>query len=62
MEVHFGPDVQATLTPRATQEGRNLDQVVQDVFARYFSRVQPSQMILATKEAVQRGAVSESAA
>jgi predicted transcriptional regulator len=36
MEVHFSPDLQAPLTRRATQEGRNLDETVQDVVARYF--------------------------
>lgn len=36
MEVHFNPDLQARLTQRATQQGRNLDETVQDVVARYF--------------------------
>jgi len=36
MEVHFDPDLQAKLTQRATQQGRNPDEVVQDVVARYF--------------------------
>ncbi len=36
MEVHFNPDLQAKLTQRATQQGRNLDETVQDVVARYF--------------------------
>lgn len=36
MEVHFTPDLQARLTQRATQEGRALDETVQDVVARYF--------------------------
>ena len=36
MEVHFDPAVQAKLTQRATQQGRNPDEVVQDVVARYF--------------------------
>jgi len=36
MEVHFNPDVQARLKRRATQEGRNLDETVQDVVTRYF--------------------------
>ncbi len=36
MEVHFNPDLQAKLTQRATQQGRNPDEVVQDVVARYF--------------------------
>ncbi len=36
MEVHFDPDLKARLTRRATQQGRNLDETVQDVVARYF--------------------------
>jgi predicted transcriptional regulator len=37
MEVHFNPELQARLTQRATQEGLNPDEVVQDVVARYFA-------------------------
>ena len=36
MEVHFNPDLQERLKQRATEEGRNLDETVQDVVARYF--------------------------
>lgn len=36
MEVHFSPDLQARLMQRATHEGLNVDEVVQDVVARYF--------------------------
>lgn len=36
MEVHFSPDLQARLIQRATHEGLNVDEVVQDVVARYF--------------------------
>jgi predicted transcriptional regulator len=36
MEVHFNRDLKARLTERATQQGRNLDETVQDVVARYF--------------------------
>jgi len=36
MEVHFTPDLEAKLTQRAAQEGRKLDETVQDVVARYF--------------------------
>ena len=31
MEVHFSPELQARLTQRASQQGRNLDETVQDV-------------------------------
>jgi predicted transcriptional regulator len=36
MDVHFSPDLQARLTQRAAQQGRDLDETVQDVVARYF--------------------------
>lgn len=36
MEVHFNPDLQARLSERAAQQGRGLDETVQDVVARYF--------------------------
>jgi predicted transcriptional regulator len=36
MEVHFSPDLEARLSERAIQEGRNLAETVQDVVARYF--------------------------
>jgi predicted transcriptional regulator len=36
MEVHFNPDLQARISQRAAQQGRNLDETVQDVVARYF--------------------------
>jgi predicted transcriptional regulator len=35
MEVHFNSDLQARITDRASQEGRNPDEFVQDVLARY---------------------------
>ena len=37
MEVRFTPDLQARLAQRADQQGVNLDEVVQDVVARYFA-------------------------
>ena len=36
MEVHFSPDLQARLKERPTEQGRDPDEVVQDVVARYF--------------------------
>jgi predicted transcriptional regulator len=36
MEVHFSPELEARLARRATEEGRDLDETVQDVVARYF--------------------------
>jgi predicted transcriptional regulator len=35
MEVRFNPDLQARLTQRATQQGRDPDEFVHDVVARY---------------------------
>lgn len=49
MEVHFKPDVKARLAERASQQGRNLEETVQDVVARYFEE---EDRFL---EAVQRG-------
>jgi predicted transcriptional regulator len=37
MEVHLSPDLQERLTQRATEEGRDTGQVLQDVVARYFA-------------------------
>ncbi len=36
MEVHFNPDLQARIAERAARQGRDLDETVQDVVARYF--------------------------
>lgn len=36
MEVRFSPELEARLSQRASQQGRNTDEVVQDVVARYF--------------------------
>jgi predicted transcriptional regulator len=36
MEVHFSPDPQEKLIQRASQQGRALDETVQDVVAQYF--------------------------
>ena len=36
MEVHFTPDLQTRLIERATRQGCNADEIVQDVVARYF--------------------------
>ena len=35
MEVHFTPELEAKLTHSAAQQGRNPDDLVQDVLARY---------------------------
>ncbi len=36
MEVHFTPELEAKLTQSSAQKGRNPDQLVQEVIARYF--------------------------
>lgn len=36
MEVHFTPELEAKLTRSAAQQGRNPDEMVQDVLRRYF--------------------------
>ena len=36
MEVHFTPELEAKLTHSAAQQGRNPDELVQDVIGRYF--------------------------
>jgi predicted transcriptional regulator len=36
MEIHFDADLQARLAERAAQQGRNPDELVQDVVAHYF--------------------------
>jgi len=36
MEVHFSPELEAKLTSSAAQQGRNPDELLQDVLLRYF--------------------------
>ena len=36
MEVHFPPDIQEKLATSAAKQGRNPDELLQDVVARYF--------------------------
>lgn len=36
MEVHFTPEIEAKLTHAAAQQGRDPDDLVQDVLTRYF--------------------------
>ena len=56
MEVHFPPEVEAKLTHSAARQGRNPDQLVQDVVSRYFE--EETRFVVAVKrgeEALQRG-------
>jgi len=36
LEIHFTPDLEARISQRAARQGRNFDETVQDVVARYF--------------------------
>jgi len=49
MQVHFTPELEAKLAQSAAQQGRNPDELVQEVVARYFD--EESRFI----EAVNRG-------
>ena len=56
MEVHLTADLQAKLMNSASQQGRNPDEIVQDVLARYFeeeSRFQDA--VLRGEDALRRG-------
>jgi predicted transcriptional regulator len=56
MQVHFTPELEAKLEQSAAQQGRNPDELVQEVVARYFD--EESRFIEAVtrgEEALQRG-------
>ncbi len=56
MEVHFKPELEAKVTQSAVQQGRNPDELVQELVARHFE--DESRFIEAVKrgeEALQRG-------
>jgi len=56
MEVHFTPELEARLTTTAAQQGRNPDELVQDVLTRYFE--EETRLVEAVRrgeEALQRG-------
>lgn len=38
MEVHFTPELEATLTRAAAQQGRNADELAQEILAGYFEQ------------------------
>jgi hypothetical protein len=52
MEVHFTPELEAKLTRFAARQGRNPDELVQDVLTRYFDHEQAGQRV--EKEAAGR--------
>jgi predicted transcriptional regulator len=49
MEVHFTPELEAKLTGAAAKQGRNPDELAQEILARYFE--EETRFV----EAVQRG-------
>jgi predicted transcriptional regulator len=56
MEVHFTPELEAKLAHSAAQQGRNPDELVQDVLTRYIE--EETRFVEAVKcgeEALQRG-------
>jgi predicted transcriptional regulator len=56
MQVHFTPELEAKLARSAAQQGRNPDELVQEVVARYFD--EESRFVEAVnrgEEALQRG-------
>ena len=56
MEVHFTPELEAKLTQSAAQKGRNPDELVQDVLARYFDEEKRyAEAVQRGEEALQRG-------
>ena len=56
MEVHFTPELEAMLTQSAAQKGRNPDELVQDVLARYFEEeTRYADAVQRGEEALQRG-------
>jgi len=56
MEVHFSPEREAKLTHSAAQQGRNPDDLVQDVLTRYFEEeARFVEAVSLGEEALQRG-------
>ena len=56
MEVHFAPEIEKKIAQSAAQQGRNPDELVRQVLARYFD--EESRFVDAVKrgeEALQRG-------
>ena len=56
MEVHFKPELEAKLTQSAAQKGRNPDDLVQDVLAKYFEEeTRYAEAVKRGEDALQRG-------
>jgi predicted transcriptional regulator len=56
MEVHFPPELEAKLVHSAAQQGRNPDELLQDVVTRYFEEeARFVESVKRGEEALQRG-------
>jgi predicted transcriptional regulator len=56
MQVHFTPELEAKLKQSAAQQGRNPDELVQEVVARYFDEESRFfEAVTRGEEALQRG-------
>lgn len=56
MEVHFPPELEAKLAHSAAQQGRDPDELVQDVVSRYFEEeTRFVEAVQRGEEALQRG-------
>jgi predicted transcriptional regulator len=56
MEVHFSPELEATLTHSAAQQGRNPDELVQDAVTSYFEEeARFVEVVKRGEEALRRG-------
>jgi predicted transcriptional regulator len=56
MQVHFTPELEAKLAQSAAQQGRNPDELVQEVVARYFDEQNRfREAVTRGDEALQRG-------
>jgi predicted transcriptional regulator len=56
MEVHFTPDQEAKLAQYAAQQGRNPDELVRQVLARYFDEESRfTDAVRRGEEAIERG-------
>jgi predicted transcriptional regulator len=57
MEVHFPPEIEAKLAHSAAEQGRNPDELVQDVVKRYFEEeIRFVDAVKRGQEALERGA------
>jgi len=56
MDVHFTPELEAKLTHSATQQGRDPDELAQEILARYFEEeIRFVEAVKGGESALQRG-------